>query len=128
MSKVVAIDLDGCIVDYSRGWKGENVFGAIIPGCREALKRMKAEGHKIIIHTCRSVTKELIQYLDDSEIPYDSINEDVLYTHPQNNRKVHADVYIDDRAINFNGNWEKIPERVRGFMEWYKKEKYEEIC
>jgi len=127
MSKVVAIDLDGCIADYSKGWQGENVFGDVIPGCKEALQKLKSEGNTIIIYTVRQHTKELDQYLESNEIPYDYVNESVPGTYSQDGRKVWANVYIDDRAITFNGNWEKIPRMVRGFISWEKKQKYEEM-
>jgi len=127
MSKIVAIDFDGCIADYSKGWLGENVFGDVIPGCKEALQRMKDDGYKIIIYTVREHTRWLEQYFKSNGIPYDYINESVPGTYSNDGSKVYADVYIDDRAVTFDGNWEKIPKVVGGFMSWQKKLKYEKM-
>lgn len=118
--KVIAIDLDGCISSYKEGWQGENVFGDIIPGCKEKIHLLKSKGHKIIIYTSRLATKELEKYLTDNGIWFDALNENPWheYKQPGDKRKVIADIYIDDRAITFKGNWDEIPKLVENFKPW----------
>lgn len=120
MNKVIAIDFDGCIASYIHGWQGENVFGEIIPGCKEKIHLLASKGHKIIIHTARLPTKELEKFLKDNGIWFDALNENPWhkYKQPGGKRKVIADIYIDDRAITFKGNWDEIPELVENFKTW----------
>ena len=118
--KVIAIDFDGCIASYIHGWQGKNVFGKIINGCVEALNNFKNKGYKIIIFTSRLKTDELEYYLKGSNIPFDAINENPWHEYKQHGdkRKVIADIYIDDRAITFKGNWEEIIKSVDNFKPW----------
>ncbi len=120
MSKVIAIDFDGCIASYIHGWQGKNVFGKTINGCVDALNEFREKGYKIIIFTCRLKTTELEYYLKNSNIPFDAINENPWhdYKQPGDKRKVIADIYIDDRAITFKGNWEEIITKVEDFKTW----------
>ena len=120
---VVAVDFDGTISEYS-GWKGPGNFGPPIKGCREALNRIRLKGYTIIINTTRGVDiYEVKEYLDEHDIPHDLIN--INHTKAPANvsdKKILADVYIDDRALRFDGRWEGIPEQVDWFMPWYKRE------
>lgn len=119
-NKVIAIDLDGCIVSYKNGWIGENIFGELIPGSKEKIHYLKSKGYKIIIYTSRLATKELEKYLLDNGIWFDAINENPWHEYKQkgDKRKVIADIYIDDRAITFKGNWNEIPGLVENFKPW----------
>ncbi len=118
--KAIAIDLDGCIASYNNGWMGENVFGELIPNCKENIRNLKSMGYKIIIYTSRLATKELEKHLTDNGIYFDAINDNPWheYKQPGDKRKVIADIYIDDRAITFRGNWDEIPKLVEKFKPW----------
>lgn len=45
---VVAIDVDGVIADYSKGWQGEEHIGDPLPGAREFLQKLQDHGWKIL--------------------------------------------------------------------------------
>lgn len=111
MYNTIAIDFDGTIAEYD-GWKGVGVFGKPIKGAVGSINSLKKEGWKIIIWTTRGETELIREYLSKHEIPFDSINENLLGT-PKNvsDKKVTADIYIDDRAIRFN-SWKDTLERV----------------
>jgi phosphoglycolate phosphatase-like HAD superfamily hydrolase len=92
--KTIMVDLDGTICTEERTF--ERPLATLIPGAREALERLRAAGHTIIVYTGRGwpeyrVTK---QWIDDHRIPYDGIHMG----------KPIADVWIDDRALRFT-NW-----------------------
>ena len=118
----IAIDFDGVISSYS-GWKGKGVFGDPIEGVKEALVALKGNNHTIIINTTRLEIDLVAAFLKKWEIPYDHINlsprnqEQML--HPA---KQAADVYIDDRAVCFQGKWdEDFLKQVKNFKPWWRK-------
>jgi hypothetical protein len=104
--KTIAVDFDGVISDY-RGWKGKGNFAPPINGASEFLGQLRKEKWKIIIHTTRSETDKIAEFLNENKIPYDHIN-----FNPDNVKfglsygKPLADVYLDDRAIRFRGEWD----------------------
>lgn len=109
----IAIDFDGTIVEYD-GYKGCGVYGELKKDVAESIRKLKDAGHEIIINTCRSEDKEIIDLLRKNDIPFDFIN-----FHPDNiklglSNKVYADYYIDDRAIEFKDNWSEIVDRING--------------
>ena len=126
--KIIAIDFDGTIAHYD-GWKGLDVFGEPIEGAVEAIQKLKAEGHKIIIHTCRRPTDKLKDYLKEHNIPYDEINgqypdskaEKYRQGDPSLPIKIHADIYIDDRGMQFQGSWEDMLYEIEDFVPWHKR-------
>lgn len=101
--KVICIDFDGVIAQID----GENkdVPGDVVPGARDAMKVLKDEGYTIIIHTCRKDNKMLRKWLEDNDISYDYINENPDQPDGTNKGKPMADLYVDDRAVRFSGNW-----------------------
>jgi len=119
----VCVDFDGVIAEYD-GFKGADVFGAPIEGAKEALQKMKKEGWLVIIFTTRLPDKKFKEYLSIWGIPYDYINKNPEQYPNTNKGKPAANVYIDDRAITFEGNWLDTFEAVKIFEPWYnKKEK-----
>jgi hypothetical protein len=116
----VAIDFDGVLHRYSRGWLDGSIYDEPVPGSKEALGAMKAKGWKIYIFSTRSnklyhkgedkLQEEAMKiWLEQHEIPYDRI---------WNFGKPMADVYIDDRALTFRGQWEQTLQEADGFVPW----------
>ena len=90
---VIAIDFDNTIC---YGGYPESV-GKPVPRALESIKHLQNHGHKIILHTCRESKplQDAVNYLHNNGIlPY-GVNESDL-----GSRKVCADIYIDDKAIN----------------------------
>lgn len=112
--KTICIDFDGVIAQYE-GWKGEDVFGEPVDGVQTALEVLKKNGYTIIIYTTRSANAKLKKYLEKNSIPYDYINENPDQPEGSNKGKPIADVYIDDRAICFRGNWKYTLEEIAMF-------------
>ncbi len=100
----IMVDLDGVICTEERTF--DRPLAEPIPGAREALEKLKADGHSIVIYTARGwaefrVTKA---WLDQHGMPYDAIHMGKPIAH----------VWIDDRAIRFT-NWHDALEQVEEF-------------
>jgi len=115
--KYVCIDLDGTIAHYEE-WKGETHFGEPVEGVQEALKQISYAGWKIIIFTTRANRKLVSEYLLSHSIPFDYINENPDQPKNAIGGKPYAEAYIDDRGIQFNGNWQETANEVIHFIPW----------
>jgi hypothetical protein len=109
--KTIAVDLDGTLAAYD-GWKGEDHFGDVRPGAREALQRFKEKGYLVIIYTCRGNKKLVRAWLEKNNVPFDHINENPHQPPGVSKNKMSADVYIDDKAINANHRWSTIEKQT----------------
>ena len=90
MSVKVCFDLDGTLLTDARG----NYASAVpIPDRVEKLKKMYSLGYTIIIQTARSYhwNDFTTTQLDTFGIPYHILEV---------GGKIHADLYVDDKAIN----------------------------
>ena len=115
--KTICIDIDGTICRYE-GWTGPDQFGDVLPGAREAIAKLKQDGWFIIIYTTRADKTALSKFLRSKDICFDAINENPHQ--PQNaiGGKPMADVYLDDRAVTFKGNWAESYNDVIKFKPW----------
>lgn len=105
----VVIDFDGTICEFAFP-----DVGPPMPGVKEALEEIKAMGLRIIIHSARTSSewgrdqaphvRKIEDFMAAHELPYDEIWE---------GDKPIAIAYIDDRAIEYRGNWNKAVERVK---------------
>ncbi len=112
--RVAVIDFDGVIAEYD-GWRGPDVFGAPIPGVREALQEFKRKRWLVIIWTTREATPRLLDYLAFHDLPYDGINTSE-HNPPGCSSKPIADVYLDDRSwqdVNRKWNWKRVMKHIR---------------
>ncbi|HEY4682620.1 MAG TPA: HAD family hydrolase [Candidatus Acidoferrales bacterium] len=114
MRRTIAVDFDGVIADYD-GWQGPSVLGPPRADVVEALRALRAEGWKIVIHTTRG-EHEIAHYLAERGIPYDEINRNSDYQ-TQGVKPV-ADVYWDDRAVRYSGDGRQDLGLIRNFRTW----------
>lgn len=118
-ARTLCVDFDGTITEYER-YRGRGVFDPPIPGAAETLRRLKAEGWRIIIYTTRSETEEIAAYLQEHGIPFDGINEDEEGPAGVHPAKPAADAYVDDRAVAFRGDWEAAYRQIYELLAWKK--------
>jgi len=103
---VVCIDFDGVIHEYD-GFKGPGVFNGPVAGAAEALRYLKDAGWVVIIYTTRAEVELIADWLIEHNILFDEINQHhETYNNPMNPGKPHADVYVDDKAVRFEGDWD----------------------
>lgn len=110
---LLSIDFDGTIVQHKYPEIGEPLPGAI-----ETLKDLKAQGHILILNTCREDTKrrkylsEAVQFCKDLGVEFDSVNENRLDHDFRDEhckrRKVYAHCYIDDTNLGGFPGWDVV--------------------
>jgi hypothetical protein len=103
---VIAVDFDKTINKYKDGWQGKGIYDEPFEDTALYLNKLKELGCTIIINTCRNEQEEIKKYLNQNKIPFDYINKNIN-KNPNTSNKIDADAYVDDKAIRFNGNWEK---------------------
>jgi hydroxymethylpyrimidine pyrophosphatase-like HAD family hydrolase len=117
--KTVAFDLDGTVLEYDEGMAEADQFGSPIPGMVSEMRKLWKDGWKIIIWTCRPRSQEMVDHLNNHRIPFHEINVNTSMFHAS--PKIYADVYVDDRAISFNGDTEGLARRVKEHQPWNKR-------
>jgi hydroxymethylpyrimidine pyrophosphatase-like HAD family hydrolase len=116
--KTLAIDLDGTLL--------ENKFpqlGKPNPDLVRVLQAVRAVGWRIVIWTVRADSPELREHLDRYGVPYDDVNFNP--GGPSNGSgKIYADVYLDDRALNFSGDTQGLASQIINFKPWYQRKSW----
>ena len=107
----ICVDFDGTLSEYD-GWQCSDVCGLPIPGAVETIREWHDIGHTIIIFTCRADTSIVADWCCKNGVPYDAINEDPDAIPGGTSGKPLADVYIDDKAVRFDGCWEEVKDKV----------------
>jgi hypothetical protein len=109
----LAIDFDGTICELA--WPE---VGAMKPEADIYIRKLYAEGHSIIINTCRTGKFEGMaqDFLDEAGIPYHMINSNLpalVALYGQDCRKISADIYIDDKCLmGLPPTWKEIYELI----------------
>ncbi|MDR2534983.1 MAG: hypothetical protein LBD29_03005, partial [Treponema sp.] len=116
-TKVVAVDFDGVINSYVSGWKGPSETDAPVLSAAESLKTLFNSGYKVIIFSTRANTREGIETIREYLRKHTENNE-LADTIEITGQKPIADMYIDDRAIPFNGDWEETLKQIEQFKPW----------
>ena len=117
MKQTVVFDFDGVIHSYTSGWQGATVIpDEPVKGIHEALKEIKEAGYEVAIVSTRCSTVEG-EFAIDSWLHkwhLDTLVDKVCKEKPP------AIVYIDDRAICFDGKPETLLSKIKAFKPWYK--------
>ena len=113
--KTIVFDFDGVIHRYSKGWQGiDNIYDEPVEGIREVIKELMKEYEIVIVSTRCSEHKGLKairEWLQKYDIQVSAIKKE----------KPPAVLYIDDRAICFNGNCKMLMEQIANFKSWTEK-------
>ena len=120
-NKTVCIDLDGTLIHYEE-WQGEEHFGQVLSGASDATKKLHEKGWYIIIYTTRANKSILTRFLSNNKIEFDAINENPYQPQNAKGGKPIAEVYVDDRALCFKGNWTQTIKEITEFKPWEKME------
>lgn len=94
----IALDFDGPIHSYRRGWTGYTPEDPVTPGALEFVQMLLAAGARVVVHTSRADSgpgiAAVYEYLARNGFP----DLEVTY------QKVPAAAYVDDRAVHFDAN------------------------
>ena len=134
-SKTICIDFDGVIHRYDSGWQGADEIPDLpVDGAIEGLHKLCDDPEiEVAVHSARSAQpggitamKEWLEYWEgvwreESHIaPADGTWLTERCQFPRN--KPAAMVYIDDRGINFDGDWSKITTELKDYQPWNRRD------
>ena len=126
---IIAIDFDGTIVEDAYPKIGKPMIFAF-----ETIIRLQNEGHRLILWTYRNGKKlrEAVDFCKENGIEFYAINQNYpeeVYDH-KISRKIHADLFIDDRNVGGFVGWTEVyklifnhePEvkKKKGFFSFFK--------
>jgi ribonucleotide monophosphatase NagD (HAD superfamily) len=107
--KTIAIDFDGVIHRYSRGWHDGTIYDKPMEGAVDAILRLMKRGYRIVIFTCRAETedgrRDVLKWLDKHFDWERTVGH--FYEPEVTNVKPKAIAYIDDRGLRFT-NWKDM--------------------
>lgn len=113
--KTVVFDFDGVIHSYTSGWQGVGIASdPPVPGIGEAIKDIRKGGYEVVVVSTRCADP-LGRATVESYLAGHGIFVDDVTAH-----KPPAIVYIDDRAICFDGKPETLLEKIKNFKPWNK--------
>lgn len=122
-SAIFAIDFDGCISEHQYP-----SVGLAVPGAFSLLRKMQADGHRLILYTMRSDTDSdgptltaAVEFCFEQGIEFWAVNDNPEQAEWTTSKKIYANHYIDDNAVGvplrdgIQGkrkmvDWEKIEE------------------
>lgn len=106
--RTIAVDFDGVIHRYSKGWRDGSIYDPPIDGAREALARIHTR-YDVVIFTTR-VNPEMrgsdvqmgrvLEWLEEHGMRRGEHFDDITHAKPP------ALAYIDDRALHFTA-WDQ---------------------
>lgn len=111
--KTLAVDFDGVIHKYSKGWADGAIYDKPMPGALKIMSELTKHGFGIIIHTTR--LNPGVRSLAEAKQQIQMINQWLKKNGFEKGKhyqaitalKPKASYYIDDRAIKFT-DWQKI--------------------
>jgi len=108
--KTILIDLDGVLNTYQGKFNPEDI-PPIRAGAFEFIKDLYNEDFELKLFTTRNkilASKWLIKN-----------NLDLYFTDVTSNKDV-CWLFIDDRCLQFNGDYSEMSEKIKNFKAWYK--------
>lgn len=113
MKKTVVFDFDGVIHSYTSGWQGvTNIPDPPVPGIAKAIADIREADYEVVVVSTRTADPLGMQavrsYLMLNRIEVDKVCAE----------KPPAIVYIDDRAICFDGHPDTLLSKINTFRPW----------
>ena len=124
MKKTVVFDFDGVIHSYKSGWKGATVISdPPVKGIRAALREIHEAGYEVVAVSTRCATEEGRKAIQKW------LHDNILDRHIDKicKEKPPAVVYIDDRAICFDGNTADLLDKIENFQPWTEEGRKEQV-
>jgi hydroxymethylpyrimidine pyrophosphatase-like HAD family hydrolase len=110
---IIAIDFDGTIVEDAYPQIGNPKIFAF-----ETMKELNKDGHRLILWTYRNGSRlqDAVDFCSKKGVEFYAVNKN----YPEENfdgkvsRKIHADLFIDDRNIGGMLGWGEIYKLIKG--------------
>ena len=109
LKKTILIDLDGVLNTYT-GDYDENYIPPLKDGAYDFIKEL-SETYKILLFTSRNLLLASEWLINNNLKPF---------IHNVTNIKEPSFLIIDDRGLNFNGDYNLLKEQIKNFKPWYK--------
>ncbi len=110
---ILAVDFDGTIVEDAYPNIGKPIIFAF-----ETLKKLQEEGHRLILWTYRNGDRldEAVTFCEENGIIFYAVNKSFPEEQfiDDRSRKIHADLFIDDRNIGGFIGWGEIYQMLIG--------------
>jgi len=110
IKKTIAIDFDGVIHKYSKGWQNGEIYDEPIEGSLEAIIELLEKDYRVTIFTTREFTTEVRRWIIEKMHECKNL-KGKAFTNEKDfnvtNKKPPAIAYIDDRGIRFT-NWKDM--------------------
>ena len=104
---IIAVDFDGTIVEDAYPNIGKPIIFAF-----ETLKKLQEEGHRLILWTyrCGEQLENAVKFCENNGIHFYAVNKSFPEEQydTDRSRKIHADLFIDDRNIGGFIGWGEI--------------------
>jgi hypothetical protein len=102
---IVCVDLDGVLNAFD-GWKGAEFFHPPRAGAHDFLRDLNQRGYRVVVFTVRWAP-HVETWLAEHGL--------AQYVAAVTDKKPPAHVYVDDRAICFEGDFVKTLDRIGDF-------------
>lgn len=108
----ICLDFDGVIHKALSPWRGRTIISdPPVEKAREAIEQLM-KYHRILVHSGRCATEEgreaIEAWLERQGIIVDAVVKD----------KPLARIFVDDRAIQFKGDWAQTLDDIWNFRQW----------
>lgn len=114
--QTIAVDFDGVVHRYSKGWGDGTAYDPPMPGAIDALKKLM-ETYNVYIFTTRDLRQVEAWFAKHTDIPtilvgLNEVRFDRKHYVGLSNRKLVSILWIDDRVLKFEGDWSRTLEQV----------------
>ncbi len=112
--KNLAIDFDGVVHTFDKGWHDGTCYGSPIPGSLKAIRELSKDWNIIIFSAKVRPDRPLVGGKTGYELVDEWLQEHGVreYVSEITHEKPRAKFYIDDKAIEFKDNWTDILQRL----------------
>ena len=110
----LAIDFDGVVHTFNKGWHDGTCYGDPIPGSLKAIKKLSKDWNIIIFSAKVRPDRPLVAGKTGYELVDEWLQAHGVrdYVSEITHEKPRAKFYIDDKAIEFKDNWTDILQRL----------------
>ncbi|CQR74770.1 hypothetical protein SOV_07980 [Sporomusa ovata DSM 2662] len=115
MAKTVVLDFDGVIHSYTSGWQGiDSIPDPPVDGIKEAIGNIRKH-YKVVVVSTRCFQEGGLEAVREWLDKHDIFVDEVLAYKPP------AIVYVDDRALTFDGDAKGLLHKIKTFRTWQNK-------